>query len=247
MPKRIVIIGATSAIAHECARLWAVDGGINFVLVGRNPDKLKVVAEDLQVRCENSKVDTEACDFTDPEVIDQLAKKLRQQGPLDIVLIAHGTLPDQQACQDDLNLARDAMVINGLSPVYFAEAFAGQMADQATGSLVVIGSVAGDRGRQSNYIYGAAKGLVERYIQGLQHRLVDSNLKLTLVKPGPTQTPMTAHMPGHDRMASLEHVAGEIVQGVKAKKNVIYSPRKWALIMLIIRNIPAFIFGKMKI
>lgn len=247
MPRRIVIIGATSAIAQNCARLWATEGSAHFVLVGRSPEKLDATAQDLRVRGPEATVQVESCDFTDPEAITQLAKTLREQGPLDTVLIAHGTLPDQSSCQNHLTLARDAMTINGLSPAYFAEAFAGQMEDQAAGSLVVIGSVAGDRGRQSNYVYGAAKGLVERYVQGLEHRLAGTNVKLTLVKPGPTQSPMTAHMVGHDRMAPLEQVAGDIVRGVKAKKRVIYTPHKWALIMLVIRNIPARIFGKVKV
>lgn len=247
MPQRIVIIGATSAIARHCARLWAVEEVAHFILVGRNADKLESIARDLQVRSPEATTHIETCNFTDPMAITDLANALAEQGPLDIVLIAHGTLPDQQACQSDLTIARDAMLINGLSPAYFAEAFAGKMEEQSSGSLVVIGSVAGDRGRQSNYVYGAAKGLVERYVQGLEHRLADTKVNLTLVKPGPTQTPMTAHMEGHEQMAPLEQVAGDIVRGVKAKKRVIYTPRKWALIMLVIRNIPAFIFGKMKI
>ncbi len=113
---------------------------------------------------------------------------------------------------------------------------------------MVIGSVAGDRGRQSNYVYGAAKGLVERYAQGLEHRFAvgGSKVRVTLVKPGPTQTPMTTHMEGYETMGSLEQVAEEIVRGVERGRRLIYTPRKWFLIMFIIRNIPAFIFGKMK-
>ncbi|SET88487.1 hypothetical protein SAMN04487962_13617 [Marinobacter segnicrescens] len=218
MPKRIVIIGATSAIAQQCARLWAAEGASDFILVGRNADKLEAIAQDLQVRSPEVTTHTETCDFTDPIAITNLASALAEQGPLDILLVAHGTLPDQQACQNDLTIARDAMLINGLSPAYFAEAFVGKMQNQTSGSLVVIGSVAGDRGRQSNYVYGAAKGLVERYAQGLEHRLADTRINLTLVKPGPTQTPMTAHMEGQDKMAPLEQVAGDIVRGVKAKK-----------------------------
>lgn len=221
MPKRIVIIGATSAIAQYCARLWVSEEPAHFVLVGRDKAKLATIAQDLEVRNSAASTQIESCDFTEPDVIAKLARALRQEGTLDLVLIAHGTLPDQQACQNDLSLAREAMTINGLSPVYFAEAFAGQMENQAYGSLVVIGSVAGDRGRQSNYIYGAAKGLVERYLQGLEHRLASTKVNLTLVKPGPTKTPMTVHMANHEKMAPLEQVAREIVKGVKAKKRVI--------------------------
>jgi len=247
VPKRIVIVGATSAIAQQCARLWAAQGASSFTLVGRDAGSLEVIARDLQIRSPEASTHTATCEFTDPVAVTELAGALAEQGPLDIVLIAHGSLPDQQACQSDLRVARDALLINGLSPAYFAEAFAGTMQDQTAGSLVVIGSVAGDRGRQSNYTYGAAKGLVERWVEGLDHRLADSGVTITLVKPGPTQTPMTAHMAGHDKMAPVEQVAGDIVGAVEAGKRVIYTPRKWALIMWVIRNIPAAVFGKLKI
>jgi NAD(P)-dependent dehydrogenase (short-subunit alcohol dehydrogenase family) len=108
--------------------------------------------------------------------------------------------------------------------------------------------VAGDRGRRSNYVYGAAKGLVTRYAQGLQHRLAGSGsaLRVVLVKPGPTATPMTAHLPQRG-LAPVELVARTIVQGSKAGKPVVYAPGKWALIMMVIRHLPAFVFNKMNI
>ena len=117
------------------------------------------------------------------------------------------------------------------------------------GRLAVIGSVAGDRGRKSNYIYGASKALIDRYMQGLQHRigLLGSNVTATLIKPGPTQTPMTAGISGKGKMATPEQVAKDIVDGIHANKRVIYTPSKWAIIMMIIRHLPFFILKKMDI
>ena len=121
-----------------------------------------------------------------------------------------------------------------------------QLAD--SGTLAVISSVAGDRGRKSNYIYGAAKGLVTRYVQGLQHRLANSNVHVVLIKPGPTDTPMTASLVAQGaKLASVESVALGIVTAIERKKTVAYVPGKWWLIMMIIRHLPSFIFNKMNI
>jgi hypothetical protein len=116
------------------------------------------------------------------------------------------------------------------------------------GTLALIGSVAGDRGRKSNYTYGAAKGMVARYVQGLQHRLAATNVKVVLIKPGPTETPMTAKLSSQGlSMAAVEEVARIIVSGIDAGKPVIYAPAKWGLIMMIIRHLPRFVFNKMNI
>ena len=116
------------------------------------------------------------------------------------------------------------------------------------GTIAVMGSVAGDRGRQSNYVYGAAKGLVTRYAQGLQHRFAGTAVRVVLVKPGPTDTPMTAHLKAQGmKMASVETVAEGIVAAIDAGKPLAYVPGKWALIMMIIRHLPNFVFNKMRI
>ena len=116
------------------------------------------------------------------------------------------------------------------------------------GTIALIGSVAGDRGRKSNYVYGAAKGLVTRYAQGLQHRFAGSGVKVVLIKPGPTDTPMTAHLKGKGaKFAPVEGVAKQIVEGVEAGKQVIYAPGKWWLIMMVIRHLPNFVFNRLEI
>ena len=168
--------------------------------------------------------------------------------PLDIALIAHGALPEQAQCQNDLQACHEALDINGISPVLYAEAFAKHMEQAQHGTIALIGSVAGDRGRQSNYVYGAAKGMVTRYAQGLQHRFADSAVKVVLIKPGPTDTPMTAHLKGQGaKLAPVESVAKQMVDGIAAGKPVVYAPKKWWLIMMIIRHLPGFIFNKTKI
>lgn len=149
---RIVIVGATSAIAEHCARLWAVRSPSSFVLVGRDQGRMERIAEDLQVRGPHVQAECLQADFIDPAHIRETVDAICRQGPVDLVLIAHGSLPDQQHCQDDLQACHAALEINGMSPVLFAEAFAAHMARWGNGTLAVIGSVAGDRGRRSNYI-----------------------------------------------------------------------------------------------
>ena len=246
--KHIVIIGATSAMAEHCARLWLADSSVRLTLVARNHEKTRQLQADLLIRHSGSNIATLELDFTSPDAIRQMSDSLAGQGPLHTVLISHGSLPDQNHCQADLSANAEAMAVNGTSPVLCAEAFARHMQIQNSGTIILIGSVAGDRGRKSNYVYGAAKGLVTRYAQGLQHRLAKTNVKVVLVKPGPTDTPMTAvTKQAGGRLASVESVAKAIVTGAAKGRPVIYAPPKWQLIMLIIRHLPRFIFNKMDI
>lgn len=242
--QRIIIIGASSHIAEHCARLWARQPA-DFVLVGRDSARVQRVADDLKVRSPGSSIEVLEADFHDPAAITSLAARLQSAAAIDIVLIAHGRLRPQPECEADLNAAEESLQLNGVSPVLFAEAFAMQMA-AAGGTIAVIGSVAGDRGRKKNYVYGAAKGMVDRYLQGMQHRFAGSALKVVLIKPGPTMTPMTAHMPPKS-LAPVEQVARCIVDGIAAGKPVVYAPAKWWLIMMIIRHLPRFIFNKLDI
>ncbi|AVT01107.1 SDR family NAD(P)-dependent oxidoreductase [Paracidovorax avenae] len=248
-PRTIAIVGATSAIAHQCARLWLAAGGVDrLVLIGRDGARLPSVAADLQVRQPGTRIETIATDMLQPETIAGTVRGICADGVPDLVLIAHGNLPDQPACEADLAAARQALEVNGISPALWAEAFAGAQQSRGHGRIGIIGSVAGDRGRQSNYVYGAAKGLVERYAQGLQHRLAGTGVRVTLVKPGPTDTPMTAHLKAQGaRLATPEEVADAIVRGMARGAAVVYAPAKWALIMLVIRHLPRAVFHRMKI
>jgi len=246
--KKIVIIGATSAMAEECARLWLQGSAIELVLVGRDAVRTERVADDLRVRNPAAMVKVVVSHFIDPMEIQTTVDHIAGDGAVDMALIAHGLLPDQRHCQSDLSACQDALVINGISPVLFAEAFASHMAMSGHGTVAIIGSVAGERGRKSNYVYGAAKGLVTRYAQGLQHRFAGSSVKIVLIKPGPTDTPMTAHLKNQGaKLASVEAVAQGIVNAVDQGLSEVYVPGKWRLIMWVIRHMPAFIFNKLNI
>jgi decaprenylphospho-beta-D-erythro-pentofuranosid-2-ulose 2-reductase len=248
MMKRIVIVGATSGIAKECARIWVKESPVELTLVVRDTSRAQALVSDLLVRSPNSKIDAISTDFTSPAAIKGLVDAVYQSKTIDIVLIAHGTLPEQAECENNLELCNDTLEINGVSPCLFAEAFANVMQHQGKGSIAIIGSVAGDRGRKSNYIYGAAKGLVSRYAEGMQHRFASSRLNITLIKPGPTATPMTEKMRANGmKMAPADLVAKEIVEGIAKGKAVIYTPKKWQIIMLIIRHLPSFVFNKLNI
>lgn len=247
-PQKILIIGATSGIAENCARQWAQGQAVHFILVGRNFDKTERVAADLRVRSPQSKVESVQADFLEPSAIQATIDAIFALGPVDTVLIAHGSMPDQAELQNDLAANREVLEINGISPVLFAEACAGKMAKSGAGTLAVISSVAGDRGRKSNYIYGSAKGLVNRYVQGLQHRFAGTGIKVVLIKPGPTETPMTAHLKGKGpALAPVEQVAKAIVRGIDQGCPLVYAPAKWRVIMWVIRHLPPFVFKKLNI
>ena len=248
--KKIVIVGATSAIAHHCARIWASGANVELILIGRDEVGLDRVAADLTARASDQLVGvtTLVTDFVNPESIKQVVDQVNLSGPTDVALIAHGSLTDQAEAQVDLGYCESQLIVNAISPVLFAEACASHMAISDRGTLAVIGSVAGDRGRKSNYVYGSAKGLVNRYVQGLQHRFAGTNVRVVLIKPGPTDTPMTAHFKAKGvKLASVDEVAWSICKAIERKVSVAYVPSKWRLIMLIIQHLPSAIFNKLNI
>ena len=246
--KRFIIIGATSSIAEHCARLWIAEAPINLTLVGRDASRTKSIADDLKVRSPGSAITVVSGNLVEPESIQRLVNQILKDGNADCALIAHGSLADQSACQQDLALTAEELSINGISPVLFAEAIANSMVRAGHGTLGVIGSVAGDRGRKSNYVYGAGKGMITRYVQGLQHRLAGTEVAVILIKPGPTRTPMTAHLgDSGPSLADVAKVAATIVSGMEKRRSIVYAPRRWWVIMMIIRHLPRFIFNKMDI
>lgn len=247
--QRILIVGGTSVIAEHCARLWIKQHPCEIILLGRNQEKLQRVANDLTVRAPQVKIQLQSIDFLNAAAIQTCIHTINQQGAIDIALIANGNLPDQEQCQNDLTQCQQAIEVNAVSPILFSEAIVTHMINRNHGKLAVIGSVAGDRGRKSNYIYGASKALIDKYLQGLQHRLAlsGSQVTATLIKPGPTATPMTAGISGKGKLASPEQVASDIVQSIHKGKLTVYTPGKWAIIMTIIRNLPFFLFKKLDI
>lgn len=246
---RILIVGGTSTIAEHCARVWLKQQACELILLGRDSEKLQRVINDLKVRHPDANIQMQLINFLDIQAIQTCIKKLNQQAAIDIALIAHGNLPNQEQCQIDLVQCQQSIEVNAISPVLFTEAMAQYMIERNHGKLAVIGSVAGDRGRKSNYIYGASKAFIDTYVEGLQHRLALTNSKVTttLIKPGPTATPMTAGITGKGKLASPEQVAQDIVHAIEKGKKTVYTPKKWAIIMMIIRNLPFFLFKKMDI
>ncbi|MCX7114680.1 MAG: SDR family NAD(P)-dependent oxidoreductase [Gammaproteobacteria bacterium] len=245
--KRIIIVGATSAIAEYCMREWQATEPVAFVLVGRNQAKLDAIAQDLKVRQPLSTTQLHLIDFQDAQAIEAFANACYQAGQVDLILIAHGWLGEQSACQDALPYCKTMLEVNALSPLLFAEAFAKHLEKAGQGQLVLIGSVAGDRGRKSNYVYGAAKACIDAYAQGLQHRFAKTKVKISIVKPGPTATPMTAHLENQNTFAPVNEVAKQIVKSIAKGKPVVYAPAKWKWIMLVIRWIPRAVFARMDI
>ena len=194
---RIVVIGATSAIAEHCCRLWVEREACDLVLVARDFAKAGRVAEDLRVRSPASTIAVVEADFLDTAAIGRLAAETAAR-PIDIVLIAHGMLPEQKQAEGDLVLCRDTLEVNAVSPALFAEAFAGQFAKAGRGTIALIGSVAGDRGRASNYVYGTAKGALSTFLAGLRARLRAKGARVVTVKPGDGVRPS----PGPKRQAT---------------------------------------------
>ena len=244
---RIVVVGATSAIAEHCCRLWVERSAVDLILVARDPAKAERIAADLRVRDARSTITVMAADFLDTADIDRIANAATASAPVDIVLIAQGVLPQQALCED-LAVCRDCLEVNAVSPALFAEAFARHFAQAGRGTIAIIGSVAGDRGRKVNYTYGASKGLLARYAQGLDHRFAGTGVSVVLLKPGPTDTPMAAdHKAQGRRLASVQSVARAIVRGIDRKKPVVYAPPPWQFIMLIVRHLPRFVFNRLQI
>ncbi len=244
---KILVIGATSALAEATARLWAAEGH-RLHLIGRDAERLAAIAADLKVRGAEA-VTVERSDLLDhaghAAAIDRAIASL---DGLDIALIAHGSLGDQKACEADVGLALRELDTNAISVVSLLTLLGDRCAARQHGTIAVIGSVAGDRGRKSNYVYGAAKGLVGLFAEGMQHRFADSPVRLVLIKPGPTDTPMTAHLKtAGARLADPAKVAAAIHRAIGRGTPVAYVPGIWRPIMWLIRNLPRPLFNRLDI
>lgn len=245
--QKILIIGATSAIAEAVARTYAERSDALF-LVARNSDRLQAIAADLGVRGA-TRVATATLDVTDfaahAAVIDRAEREL---GGLDIALIAHGTLSDQAECEKSVESLRREFDVNALSVISLLTTLANVFEARKRGTLAVISSVAGDRGRQSNYVYGSAKAAVTAFLSGLRQRLAQSNVDVLTIKPGFVDTPMTAAIANKGALwAKPDAIAAGIVRAIEKRRSVAYLPWFWQPIMLIIRHIPEFVFKKLKL
>lgn len=246
MSKRILIVGATSAIAEAVARRYAAEGASLF-LAARNTARAAAIADDLRVRGAAA-VWVEGYDATAPEAAERLVTAAWDGlGGIDVVLIAHGSLPDQQACAASVALTRRELEVNALGAIDLLTLLANRMESAGAGTLAVIGSVAGDRGRQSNYVYGAAKGCLDIFLQGLAHRLAPKGVRVLIIKPGFVDTPMTAAFPKGPLWASPEAVARSIHRAIGRGRPVLYTPWFWRWIMLVIRLVPTAVFHRTRL
>ncbi len=244
--KKILIIGATSAIAEATARLHAEDGD-RLALIARNESHLEAVAQDLRQRGAESVSSfvMDANDFARHEEV--LAAADESLGGIDFALIAHGTLPDQELCERSAQSMRDEFSTNCTSTLSLVTVLANMLEPRGAGSIGVITSVAGDRGRASNYVYGAAKGAVGLFLGGLRNRLHGSGVHVLTIKPGFVDTPMTADFSKGPLWATPSVIAKGIRSAQKRRRDVVHLPGFWLMIMLLIRLIPERIFKRLSI
>ncbi len=245
-PKKILVLGATSGIAEATCRLWAAEGHTLF-LVGRNADKLAMVAADLRTRGAVA-VYTEVADLDDTEKHPELlAHAINSLTGLDIAYLAHGILGDQAAAEHDFPHAAQILHTNFIAPVSLLTWLANFCVQRRSGVLAVISSVAGDRGRKSNYLYGSSKAGLSAFLGGLRNRIDREGVTVLSIKPGPIKTAMTAHMPGSNKFADPTKVARTIVAAIDKRRDNLYVPFQWQPIMFVIRHIPERIFKKLNL
>ena len=242
--KKVLIIGATSAIAEHCARIWAARGDALY-LVARNEERLKTIAVDLKVRGA-AQTHTYCIDLNDMDSHAALldAAEAVMDG-IDTVIIAHGTLSNQKTCEQSVEETLLEINTNALSSISLLTLLANRFESNQAGTIAVISSVAGDRGRASNYVYGSAKAMITAFTSGLRQRLHKSNVAVVTIKPGFVDTPMTAEFKKGLLWAKPQAVAAKIVRAIDTKKNEVYVPAFWWLVMTVIKAIPSRLFRKM--
>ncbi|MBK1827055.1 SDR family NAD(P)-dependent oxidoreductase [Haloferula rosea] len=234
------VFGATSAIAIETMRALAAERPAHFLLMGRNHDRLETIANDLRQR--GAECDVATVDLLNP---DEDWKQRLDGTRWDLFYIAHGSLPDQAETLADRHAIGREIDINFISPARIMSVCASILEDQQQGTLAVIGSVAGDRGRQSNYLYGSTKAALATFTGGMRHQFAGTpTVKVVLLKPGMTDTPMAADLPKGPLFSSAEKVGHLAWRAIRKGKAVAYLPSWWWVIMNIIRHLPRLIFHK---
>ena len=242
----VIVFGATSGIAQAVCRLLS-QRHCRLFLVARDADKLASVAADLQVRGAEI-AGSRHTGLTDTGLHAELiASAWQQLGSVDAAIIAHGVLGDQKEAERNWAEAASILNINFTSAASLVTHLASYFERQGSGQIVAIGSVAGDRGRKTNYVYGAAKGALEIFVEGVRHRLAPRGIGVLLVKPGFVDTPMTAHLPRSPLFAGADSVARTIVGAMDSGKSTVYAPFFWKPIMWIIRALPERVFNRLSI
>jgi len=244
--QKILVLGATSGIAEASCRIWATHGASLF-LVARNADKLNAVANDLRTRGA-AFVDTAVADLDDTDRHPALlAHAVNALQGLDVAYLAHGVLGDQTAAEQEFNTAAHILHTNLMAPVSLVTWLANFFVQRRSGVIAVLSSVAGDRGRKSNYVYGSSKAGLSAFLAGLRNRIDRDGVTVLTIKPGPTKTAMTSHMKGSEKFADVNAVAATIVKAIDARKDSLYVPFQWQPIMFVIRHIPERVFKKLNL
>jgi decaprenylphospho-beta-D-erythro-pentofuranosid-2-ulose 2-reductase len=244
-PYRAAVFGATSAIAVEILRAITLEGPAEFLLLGRDSAKLATVAADLTAR--GAICETRTADFLDPAT-DWQALLDPAAPPWDLFLIAHGSLCDQDASLAQGRAVAREIAINFTSHATIAAACSAILRRQGRGTLAAIGSVAGDRGRQSNFLYGSAKAGLATFMAGLRHHhAAEKDIHIVLLKPGMTDSPMTAGMKKGPLFSSASRVGALAWRAIRRGKPVAYLPGWWRWVMLAIRSVPTAVFHRTKL
>jgi len=248
--RTILVLGATSAVAIAFARQACEQGQPTFILAGRNEARLNEIRADLVARGARDTSSIVVGDLGDPAAVPGLcAQVFASAEQIDDALLAYGVLGDQADQQSSADTLKSLMDVNLTSAAMWCEMLATQFEQQGQGRLAVIGSVAGDRGRQSNYLYGATKAALERVCEGMAHRFAgQKDIVITIVKPGFIDTPMTDHIEGKGGplWATPEKVAGVIHKAMDSRRVRVYAPWIWRWILLIVRSLPVPIMHKTK-
>jgi short-subunit dehydrogenase len=244
LTKKILVLGATSGIAEATCRIWAAQGAQLF-LVARNPEKLAAVAADLKTRGA-AYVGTAVADLDDTDKhAELLSHAINSLTGMDIAYLAYGVLGDQPRAEQDFEHAAQILHTNFVAPVSLLTWLANFCVQRHAGVLAVLSSVAGERGRKSNYLYGSSKAGLTAFLAGLRNRVDREGVTVLTIKPGPVNTAMTAHM--NIRKADVNKVAATIVKAIDKRADNLYVPFQWQPIMFVVRNIPDRIFKKMNL
>jgi short-subunit dehydrogenase len=243
----VLVLGGTSGIGRAVAAAFA-RRGYQPIVTGRRPDEAARAAEDLAIRCgvpcrgmafDAARFSTHQAFFD--QVVEAAGDRLAG------VVAAFGVLGDQRALQDDAAGATDLVAVNFTGLVSILTIAANWLERQGAGFIVGIGSVAGDRGRQSNYLYGSTKAAVAVFLAGLRNRLHNSGIRVLTVKPGFVDTEMTFGAPGLFLVADPADIGERIVRAVERRRDVVYLPGFWRFVMALIKLVPERLFKRLRL